>query len=872
MKFNRIVANWSVYLGGICYAVWPTSAPFLLNGLPFNTKFEFLCFLCASIVLLITGFARLFEKCGYIGIPTLYDDCFRFKAIIGIVTLLLLGTLVWIKSETPVKDGIQSCLIVPHLSATKCAFSADSPWSLSTTISRSPSNLTFGGDRGWAIGAFNTKRFFSIREGMSAYNTRPASPFKFQVAVGKNIANIVNNSSGYSDLFTIPVKYRGGLWIESSQENEGPEHVFPFSKDISTAFIQLSKNELYKTIFTYVNYVCNRDEFHFVVGEIRKNQVTGKHVFDENCIAQVSEFLYHTNPDDWDIKTINDRQASLQIMFLPPGSKTTFIDVDGMYSLGDHLFSLSTIVEKIMFITFILFILCPSLFRYIRYFRRVWTSVSLSKTTNGFLVNCSSGIYRSLPLYYSMFVNWLKSEKLVLTVLFLLIVTSVASAYAYFYYSKIYGIRFADLWWQPNLTYMWNSYFVIFLSLLILFPRLRFSTHLFAVKLRRDAYYILLSPALLYLFLILIRVTPQYDDIIWLTPGNDALTWSAYGRDLIQNRTIWLESTSMISKPLFIYFRAMCFVLFGDGELYYRNFTVGIRLMAFTIIFCNLAVVFLTHQNTNTLNGSSDRFRLLIVGLLYLGYTYFGTSWLGVSTVLTSGLLSEGLSWTAGLLSITLLVILVFSINISSHNEKIHSVLFITGCVFAISAMARTQQLPFLLSLLCILSLFCKKPYYFRSAYRLCLPIIVGIVVIVFLALLHPRGFSHAIDHVLYSTSVTLDLNFFQMFAEGVPRLVPAPTELICLIWFFVVSIMCMLRRIKLDYGLNYHRIILSETLIMVGILLSTVLFQLPLISKMGYYPRPIIFSYHLLASLSMVQLLRLTLMETSPQSLPSKA
>ena len=272
------------------------------------------CFLFICITLLITGLAKVLERSKHLEITAPYDSNHKLRFYCGVIAVLLLGILGWIKLETPIRDGVQSCIILPHISSTECVFSADSPWNMSTTFSRSPRDLTFGGIRGWAIGAFNTDHFFNTRKSFRASDSRSRSPFKDRLGLGNNIVHMLKRSNESSKQATYLLQYAGGVWIDSTQGTVAPEIVFPFSKGISTALVRLPEDNLNEIVFTYVNYMCKHKDVDYVVGEIRKDKVTGNHTYHENCSKT------------WNIDSLHDSHAFFRIMFLYPGSNSKFID------------------------------------------------------------------------------------------------------------------------------------------------------------------------------------------------------------------------------------------------------------------------------------------------------------------------------------------------------------------------------------------------------------------------------------------------------------------------------------------------------------------------------------------------------------------
>ena len=176
---------------------------------------------------------------------------------------------------------------------------------------------------------------------------------------------------------------------------------------------------------------------------------------------------------------------------------------------------------------------------------------------------------------------------------------------------------------------------------------------------------------------------PAWDHTALFAAGDDPLTYESWAKLVLQTPQRMVDASVVFSKPFFVYFRALYFMLFGDGDVY-------ASAMARNLLFCALALsgAFLLYHLARPADakGVWDTL-LMLVATWTWGWLCYSVARDGVS--LATGQFSEGITWTLTLMSFGLLVA---AVSAGSSGLSLAS-----GTVFAIGVTMRTTVSPLIL-------------------------------------------------------------------------------------------------------------------------------------------------------------------------------
>jgi hypothetical protein len=182
---------------------------------------------------------------------------------------------------------------------------------------------------------------------------------------------------------------------------------------------------------------------------------------------------------------------------------------------------------------------------------------------------------------------------------------------------------------------------------------------------------------------------PPRDDTELFSAGNDHLTYSALPKAFLHNpqpENYLLLNTpeQLLTKPLFMYFRAARYALLGDGEFY--SLALARALITWVIAVCGVLCLAAIGATQGVLRARDSRSRIGM-GLL-AGSAALTWVWLAYAMATPSDfflLLSEGGALASVLLSFGVLVVA------SGRSLLLCGV---AGAIFAISVLYRSTHLP----------------------------------------------------------------------------------------------------------------------------------------------------------------------------------
>jgi hypothetical protein len=179
------------------------------------------------------------------------------------------------------------------------------------------------------------------------------------------------------------------------------------------------------------------------------------------------------------------------------------------------------------------------------------------------------------------------------------------------------------------------------------------------------------------------RSLPGVDPVQLFEVGNDPLTYASWGRSILEHPRPFVEPTAVFSKPLFAYWRAVEYLVFGDGTQYAREL-----LMALLRISGLALVAFSTVASVASAPPTNKARYVLGIGawlLASVATLYVCTSISRLAAPWVPGF-SEGPAWLFAMLGMAACVL----VPVALHGRALY---WNIGWLLGISLLFRTNQL-----------------------------------------------------------------------------------------------------------------------------------------------------------------------------------
>ena len=310
--------------------------------------------------------------------------------------------------------------------------------------------------------------------------------------------------------------------------------------------------------------------------------------------------------------------------------------------------------------------------------------------------------------------------------------------------------------------------------------------------------------------------------------GHDQLTYFSWARDIAQNKSFFVEPTVVTSKPLFLYFKSLAMVAFGDGNIFLDTFSYWI-LQSSLLLFMSTALfcILIYKKKTDTL----ESFATVALFSSVYWYLYLHLNTLFVRSMIP---LSEDYTWPLALLALSWLALLPFI-----DKAKTSFWFIISGIIWAISLMFRTPNLIYFVPFFMLIFLIRNK-IELKQTLRFLIPSGIAFILITLNAVLGGLNTSSAAQYYQSNTTAAMvsESNIFENFKIMIPSGID-------------ISVLVL-------FGIFLIQVIFSKS---VKIIIKVILFSLfvffifahlPLVTT-GYYPRGVMLAYIMLPLLVLI-------------------
>ncbi len=343
---------------------------------------------------------------------------------------------------------------------------------------------------------------------------------------------------------------------------------------------------------------------------------------------------------------------------------------------------------------------------------------------------------------------------------------------------------------QSIIIFLW-MFIVIFPSLLLVSPSLRDGTELYLV-------------------------------------GHDQLTYFSWARDIAQNKTLFVEPTVVTSKPLFLYFKSLTMVAFGDGNIFLDTFSYWI-LQSSLLLFMSTALfcIFIYEKKTSVL----ETFTTVVLFSSVYWYLYLHVNSLFIRSMVP---LSEVYTWPLALLAISWLALLPFI-----EKTKITLWFVVSGIIWAMTLMFRTPNLIYFVPYFMLIFLIRNK-LEFKQIIRFLIPSGTALILIVLNAVMGGLNIGSAAQY--YQSNTTAAMVSQSNIFENFKIMIPSGIDISVLVLFgiFLIQVFCS------------KKVRLSVKTVMFCLFIFFVFAHLPLVTT-GYYPRGVMLAYIMLPVLVLI-------------------
>jgi len=311
--------------------------------------------------------------------------------------------------------------------------------------------------------------------------------------------------------------------------------------------------------------------------------------------------------------------------------------------------------------------------------------------------------------------------------------------------------------------------------------------------------------------------------------GFDQRTYYSWAQDILKNKTFFVEPTIVFSKPMFLYFKALLMIIFGDKTIAMDTFTHWMMLiLPILLVFTSLLSLSQVFQKRTKWYQEI----LAIELILAIGaYWYFVTN--GWFVRFIAGISEMPSWWFMGIATI-IIPLMVFK------NKKTVKLI---GIFAGLSLLMRTTMIIYLPILFVSVFILLDDDFKFKNFKKL-LPIVIAVILAFCLVLIHSKLGTLGLSSVnqYFSDNTTIDtINLGTSLFSRWPKLLPSGYEI--LVWLF------------LAFGLLFNFVSKRKwwkIILVFLVVLLTLLVQLPLLSDI-YGNRSIFWLYWMLSSLVII-------------------
>lgn len=304
--------------------------------------------------------------------------------------------------------------------------------------------------------------------------------------------------------------------------------------------------------------------------------------------------------------------------------------------------------------------------------------------------------------------------------------------------------------------------------------------------------------------------------------GHDQLTYFSWARDIAQNKSFFVEPTVVTSKPLFLYFKSLTMITFGDGNIFLDTYSYWI-LQSSLLLFMSSALFCILIYKKKT-----DKLESIATTALFSGaywYLYLHLNTLFVRSMIP---LSEVYTWPLALLALSWLTLLPFI-----DKAKTSFWFIISGIIWAISLVFRTPNLIYFVPFFMLIFLIRNK-IEFKQILRFLIPSGIAFIFITLNAVLGGLNTSSAAQY--YHSNTTAAMVSQSNIFENFKIMIPSGIDISVLVLFGIFLI-------QVIFSKNVKIIV---KVVIFSLFIFFIFAHLPLVTT-GYYPRGVMLAYIML-------------------------
>ncbi len=317
---------------------------------------------------------------------------------------------------------------------------------------------------------------------------------------------------------------------------------------------------------------------------------------------------------------------------------------------------------------------------------------------------------------------------------------------------------------------------------------------------------------------------------IYYSAGFDQLTYYSWSRDILRDKTFFIESTVVYSKPFFLYFKALMMMVFGDDNKVMDTFSHWM-LLSLPLMFIIAFLIRLKKSGRTIKERLMKVFGVELILLLTVYWNFMMNGWF----IRFIENISEMPAW----FFMGAATCLVPFVGKEGDKKVIKAISIFVG----LSLLMRTTMIIYL-PILLFGMLIMFKSFGWKLIKKL-LPIGIGLGLSGLLILIHSKlGVitSNGVNKY-FSDNTSISIGLFTIF-ERWHKLVPTGYELfiwVILIFSLIVNTVIVKR--------------LNRIILFIGVIFITLIFELPMLSEI-YGNRGLFWLYWMLSYLSAILIL----------------
>jgi hypothetical protein len=787
---HRAGIGWdaSVWLAFTAYLLTPTALRVWLDGVPLNTRAELAGFALVSIVAggaLLAWSLRLRDDPDRPGVAG-----HRGSRVVplAIVTTLLLG-LSGLKAVFPSRDGLSLCLRSPEVDTAGCLWSPEGPGHASVT--RYEARLWFdeAAGRSWRLGYLNDVTRFNLhrerpdtREGRrQRFRSERANPFEASGEVPPPVVALLSRDFvDGAGLVWLSGRTRGALLVRSADG----EDRYASGSDLGaleTFRFAVPRADLAGLGWRYRNYDCPDGAL-------------------EECAR------------DMTFRTLPLRDAVLDVRVLRPGTSESV-----HLGLGQLLWAsrappavLARVLEALALVLF--------------------AGVAIAWPVGRAVAARLGAAIRGLDRLEALAVP--AAAVGLAALLYRVAIGPPVSAH-----------RYATLF-DPATSLWLTLPGVALLLLLAARPRWRARLGPAAGPSSRSGFLLWLLPFAGYAVLQIARHAPATDEATPLWPGDDNLTYSSRGKEVLRAHTLD-RAYDGITKSAFPYLRAAGYLVLGEGERY-TSVAIG---AAFLVIYGVVAYcAWQTCRSAVERGGTSLRAATVVLYPTML--VWLANALLSYGATFAAYLFSEGPAWAAFMLAVALVLRAT-----AAHLDR--RLAIAAGVTFAVAVLCRLPLVTFApLLLAALLTRASTRGPEMATALRAILLPLLGVLGLIALQGTVIGAWSRTVWYVGANTSLRPGMTLRSVFGAGADKLVPNREAWIQIVVFGALYLLVVGHERRRSGGWASGPVLrllgFGGALLLCGFLLQVPMLPAP------YYPRTIMPTYFFLIAFLPLWLARL--------------